>query len=88
MSRKRKIEVFSAGCALCTDTLDLVHRIACSSCDISVHDMHDPQVAQRAHSLGIHRVPAVLIDGKLADCCALGAVDEQSLRAAGVGTPI
>ncbi len=48
-------------------------------------DMHDPDVARRAAELGIRSVPAVVVDGKLAQCCAGGGVDEASLRAAGVG---
>jgi hypothetical protein len=35
----------------------------------SVLDLHDPQGAGRAKGLGIRSVPAVVIDGKLADCC-------------------
>src|SRR6516165_10103619 len=42
-------------------------------------------VARRAKSLGIRSVPAVVIDGKLADCCAGRGVDETVLRAAGLG---
>lgn len=85
---KRKVEIFSAGCPACQDTVDLVKKIACSSCDVIVLDMNQDEVAKRAKTLGIHRVPAVLIDGKLADCCAVSAPDEQSLRAAGIGQPI
>jgi hypothetical protein len=48
--------------------------------------MNDVGVSQRAKRLGIHRVPAVVIDGKLADCCLVSAPDEQSLRAAGIGS--
>jgi hypothetical protein len=33
-------------------------------------------------------VPAVLIDGKLADCCAGRGVDLQVLRTAGLGRPL
>ena len=32
MSIKRKIEVFSAGCPACEETIKLVNRIACPSC--------------------------------------------------------
>ena len=66
----------------------LVKKIACQSCDVSVLMMKDDGVVQRAKSLGIHRVPAVFIDGKLADCCMVSAPDEQSLRAAGIGRAI
>jgi hypothetical protein len=61
MAAKRKIEVFSAGCPACQDTVALVQRIACPSCDVSVLDMNDPKVASRAKSLGIRSVPAVVI---------------------------
>jgi len=85
MSATRKIEVFSAGCAACDDAVALVNRIACDSCEVTVHDMNDSNVAGRAKSLGITSVPAVLIDGKLADCCSGRGPDAATLRAAGVG---
>jgi hypothetical protein len=47
--------------------------------------MHDAQVASRAKTLGIKLIPAVVIDGQLADCCAGRSVDETALRSAGVG---
>ena len=84
----RTIEVFSAGCAICTETIELVQRAACPSCDVTVLDMHDPAVAQRAKDLGIRSVPAVVINGKLADCCAGRGPDEATLRNAGLGQPI
>jgi glutaredoxin 3 len=85
---KRIIEVFSAGCAACEETINLVNSIACPSCEVSVLDMNDPTVASRAKQLGIRRVPAVVVNGKLAGCCAgVGAgPTEQGLRAAGVGS--
>jgi glutaredoxin len=85
MATKRKVEVFSAGCPACQETIDLVGKIACSSCEVSVLDMNDAKVAKRAKSLGIASVPAVLINGKLADCCAGRGPDEKTLRAAGLG---
>ena len=88
MTNKRKVEVFSAGCPACQETIDLVNQIACPSCDVTVLNMNDNAVAQRAKSLGIHRVPAVVINGKLADCCAVSPPDEQSLRTAGIGKAI
>lgn len=88
MTQKRKIEVFSAGCAVCADTIELVHSIACPSCEVIVLDMRDTKVAKRAKRLGIRSVPAVVIDGQLADCCTGRGVDAGTLRAAGVGQPI
>lgn len=88
MTKKRQVEVFSADCPVCQETVDLVNKIACPSCEITVLDMNDNTVSQRARTLGIHRVPAVVIDGKLADCCAVSAPDEKALRAAGIGKAI
>ena len=88
MSNKRILEVFSAGCPTCEETVALVNRVACPSCEVIVLDMKDPAVASRAKSLGIRSVPAVVIDGKLADCCAGRGPDEITLRAGGLGQPI
>ena len=85
MSGKRQIEIFSAGCSVCDDTIELVQQTACPSCEISVLDMRDQGVVERAKKLGIGVVPAVVVDGKLADCCAERGPDEEGLRAAGVG---
>ena len=35
----RKIEVFTAGCSLCDDAVQLVHRLVCESCEVEVLDM-------------------------------------------------
>ncbi len=85
MNAKRKIEVFSAGCPVCEETMALVNQIACSLCEVTVLDTKRPEIAARAKQLGIRSIPAVVIDGKLADCCAGRGPDEKILRAAGVG---
>jgi glutaredoxin 3 len=82
---KRKVEVFSAGCGVCDDIVKLVKSIACRSCEVTVSNMKDPEVAQRARALGIQSVPAVVVDGKLARCCANRGPQESDLRAAGIG---
>lgn len=88
MTVKRKIEVFSAGCPVCKDAVNLVNKLACDSCDVSVLDMNKPENAERARTLGIRSVPAIVIDGKLADCCAGRGPDEENLRAEGLGKPL
>ncbi len=85
MNTKRKVEIFSAGCPACDETVSLVNSIACTDCEVSVLDMKAPDVAQRAKRLGIRSVPAVVIDGTLADCCLGKGVDADTLRAAGIG---
>jgi hypothetical protein len=87
MTTKRQVEVFSAGCPVCEENIDLVNSIACSSCEVTVLNMNDKDVARRAKKLGVRSVPAAVIDGKLADCCADRGPDEATLRAAGLGVP-
>ncbi len=81
----RKVEIFSAGCPLCKETEEMVNRLTCSSCEVSVVDMHDLMGASRAKALGVKSVPAVAVDGKLADCCAGRGPDEATLITAGLG---
>lgn len=87
MATKRRIEVFSVGCPACDETVALVNRIALPSCEVKVLDMRDQAVAQRAKRYGLNRVPAVVVNGQLAECCKDNGVTEAHLRAAGVGVP-
>lgn len=87
MSERRRVEVFTAGCGVCDDTVQLVRNLACESCEVVVQDMHDADVARRARELGVRSVPAVVIDGQLAACCAGSGPDAETLRAAGLGSP-
>lgn len=85
---KRKIEIFSAGCSVCESIVEQVRNAACPSCDIQILDVNAPIIRKRAADLGIWSLPAVAIDGKLADCCASRGVDLAALRSAGLGRPV
>jgi len=82
---KRKVEVFSAGCPACAETVKLVQQIACSSCEVEVLDMNTPEVATKARQYGVKTVPAVAINGNLAGCCTGTGPNEAALRSAGLG---
>ncbi len=84
MNAKRNVEVFSAGCAVCEEAIETVKRLAGNSWDVRVLNMSDIDVVKRARALGVRSVPAVVVNGQLASCCAGRGVDEQSLRAAGL----
>ncbi|MEJ2656134.1 MAG: thioredoxin family protein [Desulfobacterales bacterium] len=88
MTSKRKIEIFSAGCPVCREAIEMAKRNTCGSCEVTVLDMNDSNVADRAKELGVRSVPAIAIDGKLADCCAGRGPDEATLKAAGLGQPL
>lgn len=87
MAEQRQVEIFSAGCPVCEEAIARIREIACQSCDVIVKDMGEPAVAERARALGILSLPAVVIDGTLAECCAGRGPDEATLRAAGLGQP-
>ena len=85
---KRKVEVFSAGCPCCEEAVKLVKSIACPSCEVTVLDMRNDRGAQaKAKEYGVKRVPAVVVNGKLAECCVSGGIDADTLRALGLGSP-
>lgn len=83
---RRKVELFTAGCALCAEAVDLLKSLACPSCDVDVVSLQDDEGARRARTVGVRTVPAVAVDGVLLDCCR-GGIDDRALRAAGVGSP-
>ena len=84
-----KIEVFIAGCPCCDEAVKTVRETACERCEITVYDLREGcatnECRDKAKQYGIHKVPAVVIDGKLSDCCQHGPVNAETLRAAGVG---
>ncbi len=88
MSIKQKIEVFTSGCSVCNEAVELINRLACDECEVSVLDMHEPKVASRAKGLGVQSIPAIVLDGALASCCTGHGVNESSLRAAGLLCPV
>jgi glutaredoxin 3 len=79
---KHKIEVFSAGCKTCKDTIATVKKLAGSEHEVIVHDMQNGEIAIRAAQHGVRSVPAVVINGKLAGCCECRGVEENVLREA------
>ena len=85
MAAKRKIEIFSAGCPICTESIGQIEALTCSSCEVEVLDLREYEVSERAIRLGIRSIPAVLIDGVLADCCSGRGVNMGVLQAAGLG---
>lgn len=82
---KRMVEIFSAGCLCCEEAIQLVRSMTCDSCDLQILDMRSDKAAQ-AKQYGVRRVPAVVVNGRLAECCQ-GTVGAETRRELGVGTP-
>ena len=81
-NQRRIIEVFSAGCPCGIEAVKLIEFLAGDEHDVEIRDMHDPAVAAAARSYGTRRVPAVVIDGRLADLHAARDLDEVTLTQA------
>lgn len=89
MSKKRIVEIFTAGCPTCEPTVNLVKSIACDSCEVIVYDLNKGcdtmECRDKAEAYGVIKVPAVAVNGKLLDCCQEGEISKESLVAAGIG---
>lgn len=92
MARKRVIEVFTAGCYICEKAIEEIKALACPSCKVKVYDLNarcaTEECLGKAKDYGISSLPAVVIDGKLADCCRERGIDLRVLKAAGLGQPL
>jgi len=64
-----------------------VRDLSCSSCDVTVYNLNENGM-DKAKEYGVTSVPTVVVDGKMLDCCKRGKPTEDSLRAAGIGTPL
>jgi len=87
--KKRSVEVFTAGCPVCDETVKLVKELACESCEVIFYNLNEAcetaECLDKIKAYGITRVPSVVVDGVLAECCQGGAVTADGLRAAGIG---
>lgn len=92
MADKRKVEVFTAGCPVCDPAVKMVRELACPSCDIHVHDLNKgcetDECRVEAEKYGLKTVPAVMVNGKVISCCDNEGLQEDELRAAGIGASI
>ncbi len=84
MSTKRNIEVFTAGCPVCDETVQQLKTALCDECEITVYDLNKGcetnECRDKAKAYGIKSVPAVAIDGQLAGCCSGRGVDIEAIR--------
>lgn len=81
MATTKTVEIFSAGCPLCDEGTALVRRMA-GDAAVTVRNMADPEGERRARELGVRSLPAVAVDGRLAECCRGGGLREDMIRAA------
>lgn len=86
---KRCVEVFTAGCPVCEEAVNLVQSLACPGCEVQIYDVREGcatnECRDKARQYGIAAVPAIAVDGVLLDCCRRAPITASVLRAAGVG---
>lgn len=90
-TKKRKVEIFTQGCPKCEDAVSLVKSLACDSCDVVVWDVNKGcatnECRDKVKTYGITQYPAIVVNGRLLDCCKSGGCpDVSTLKAAGIGT--
>lgn len=86
---KKRVEVFTAGCYVCDDTVKQVQELACSNCEVVSYDLNEKcksnECENKAKEYNLERIPAVVVDGQLVDCCKNNEIDVKKLKAAGIG---
>jgi len=83
---KRKIEIFTAGCPVCEEQVELLKKETCTDCEIIVSNINtDKKALERSKSYKIKSIPAVVIDNVLAGCCSKAGIDIEVLRSMGLG---
>lgn len=66
MSQTWKIEVFTAGCPLCNETLELVRNaVADCGCEVVERRCSGSECCDQAKQYGVKAVPTVVIDGRI-----------------------
>ena len=89
VATKRRVEVFTAGCPVCDDTVNLVKSLIYPSCTLQIYDLREGcatnECRDKARRYGITAVPAIAVNGVLLDCCRRGTITADLLTAAGIG---
>lgn len=66
MANKRRIEVFSAGCPLCNETLELVkNAVTDCGCEVIERRCFGSECCDEAKQYGVKAMPTVVVDGRI-----------------------
>jgi hypothetical protein len=64
------IEVFTAGCHLCKETMEIVQKVKCDECKVTecnILEKCESEIClKKAKEYGIKAVPTIVVDGKIA----------------------
>jgi hypothetical protein len=68
-TKGKNIEVFTAGCYLCDEAVQIVKEAKCDECTLTVRNLSEDCTCgcmNKAKEYGIRVVPTIVIDGKIA----------------------
>lgn len=64
------IEVFTSGCHLCKETMEIVQEAKCSECVVTEYNIREKCESEiclkKAEEYGIRAVPTIVVDKKVA----------------------
>jgi len=64
---KHNIEVFTSGCPLCRETIQIVEKARCSECTLKEYNiLEKKEYLEKARKYRVKSVPSIVVDGKLA----------------------
>ncbi len=80
MKAKNRIEVFSAGCPLCSETLTLVRNsVAACGCEVIERRCTEAECCTDAKERGVRAMPTVVVNGKIVFEGRIGAAQAALL---------
>lgn len=86
---KRKIELFTAGCAVCEPVVEMAKAMACSSREVIIYNIAQlcdkKEYLEKVRVYGIKALPAIAVDGKLLSCCKNKGISVDELKDARIG---
>jgi hypothetical protein len=85
MTEKRRVEVFTAGCAVCQGVVEMVNELACPNCDVTIYNLNKNEGVNEAKVYGVTGLPSVVVNGELLECCKRSSITKEDLKAAGIG---
>lgn len=85
----RRVEVFTAGCPICDEMVNVAKSLAYPSCEMQVYDLREggttSEGRKKAARYGVAAVPAIAMNGAWLECGRREPVAADILRAAGIG---
>jgi disulfide oxidoreductase YuzD len=67
-TKAKNIEVFTAGCYLCDETMQIVREAKCEDCTITEHNLStkcECGCIEKSKEYGIKVIPTIVVDGKI-----------------------